>query len=116
MIHEENNMCGVHWVIYLFVFVCRKFTQDGQHNLLSPTRSREKATKGLGYDNYSLRQLRSKVVQTPGLTVIPSSTVWRIRHLKLHKNKRMMKLRGVVREWLPGNGINKNNLISVSIF
>ena len=80
-------MCGVHWVIYLFlfVFVCENFTQYGQHHLISLTESRQKATKDLVYGNYSLRLLRSKVVQTPKLRVIPSSTVWRIRQLKLHR-------------------------------
>ena len=57
-----------------------------------------KATNVLVYDSYSLRQLRSKVVQTPELRVIPSSTVWRIRHLKLHRKWKRGSQGGVVRE------------------
>ena len=100
VIHEENNMYGVHWVIYLFlcIFVCGKFTQYGQHHLLLLIRNVEKAKMGLVYENYSLRPLRSKVVQTPELIVIPSSTVWRIRHLKLHRKQKRGSQGSVYRE------------------
>ena len=49
MIFEENSMCGVHLVIYLymFLFVCSNFIQYGQHYLVLLTGSREKVTKFL---------------------------------------------------------------------
>ena len=99
--------------ICLCVCMCI-FTQYGQHHLLLLIRSKEKATKDLVYDKCSLKQLRSKVVQTHELRVIPSGTVWRIRQLKLNRKWKRGRWWGVVREWLPGNGVNKNNLIWVS--
>ena len=108
---------GVLLGIYLLLFVLTlgNFLTFHHDHLLSLTNEYNKVGNVKNCESLQLRSLRSIFQQVPEIEKIPLDVIKRIVSLKLHKKIKRGRYGGLGRVWLPTNGINNNNLITVAM-